>query len=282
MHLSLSSAERFLAGFHDADPGVTSRVFADLPALMSGAAFASSYECLAGVVQPGPATVVDLACGDGFLLSLLAARQPGELTLTGVDISRGELDAARRRLGPGPVLHQARAQALPLPDACADYVLCHMALMLMDDAPRALAEARRVLRPGGVFAAVVGASAAASSPRDVFISLLRQYRRLPEFESLRLGDRRIHTPERIAELFQPHFDPPVVEDIVLRQSCGPADCWAWFGSMYDLAWFGPQDRAEFERRFIETVRPLCDADGQLQHSVGLLRITAGVPAALPQ
>ena len=83
MQLPLSDSERFLSGFHDADPGVTSRAFADLPASMAGTAYASSYECLASVVPADARTVLDLACGDGFLLSLLAARRQAGLALVG-------------------------------------------------------------------------------------------------------------------------------------------------------------------------------------------------------
>jgi SAM-dependent methyltransferase len=273
MQLSLSASERFLADFHDADPGVTSRAFAGLPASMAGSAFASSYDCLASVVPQGAATVVDLACGDGYLLSLLAARRQAGLSLLGVDLSAGELDAARRRLGPAAALHQARAQALPLPDACADIVLCHMALMLMDDAPQVLVEVRRVLKPGGVFSALVGGDAA-SPAHHVFVSLLRQHRKLPRFESLRLGDRRLHSAEGIAELFQPEFGPPSTDDIVLQWRCGPSALWSWFSNMYDLGWLDAAGRVQVEQRFADAVAPLCDAEGQLEHRVMLRRITA--------
>lgn len=254
MQPDLSPSEQFLAGFHDADPGVTSRAFAGLAARMAGGDFASSYECLASVVPAGAArtAVVDLA---------------------GVDISSGELDAARRRLGAAAVLHQARAQSLPLPDACADAVLCHMALMLMDDAPRVLAEMRRILKPGGIFCAVVGGGAAASPAHEVFVCLLRQYRKLPEFESLRLGDRRLNTPEGIAELFQPSLGRPVVDEIVLQRRLGPAGLWDWFAAMYDLAWLNPADREEIGQRCARELAPLCDADGTVQHMVRLRRIT---------
>lgn len=275
MPLALSTSEQFLAGFHDANPGVTPRVFAGLPATMAGRTYPSCYDCLASVVPAGaaPTAVVDVACGDGFLLSLLAARKQVGLSLAGVDISSGELDAARRRLGAAAVLHQARAQALPLPDACADAVLCHMALMLMDDAPRVLAEVRRILGPQGIFCAVVGGGAAASPAHEVFVSLLRRYRKLPEFESLRLGDRRLNTPEGIAELFQPSLGRPVVADIVLQRRLGPAGLWDWFAGMYDLAWLNPADREEIGQRCARELAPLCDADGTVQHMVRLRRIT---------
>lgn len=272
--MTLSAAERFLAGFHDADPGATSRAFAQLPASMAGSQFASSYQCLASVVPAGAVRVLDLACGDGYLLALLAARgQPG-LSLAGVDLSAGELEAARRRLGSAATLHQARAQQLPLPDAAAGVVLCHMALMLMDDAAQVLAEVRRVLEPGGVFCAVVGGGTVESPPRDAFVSLLRRHRRLPQFESLRLGDRRLHSPEGTADLFAADFEPPATDAIELHWRCGPAGLWDWFGGMYDLGWLAPSDRACLEQAFLEALQPLCDADGQVDQRVMLRRITA--------
>lgn len=44
--------------------------------------------------------------------------------------------------------------------------------------------------------------------------------------------------------------------------------------MYDLGWLVAADRGEIERRFIEAVTPLCGADGQMDHSEQLRRITA--------
>ena len=276
MQLSPSDSERFLAGFHDADPGTTSRAFADLPASLAGTAFASSYECLASVVPADTHTVLDLACGDGFLLSLLAARRQAGLSLVGVDLSAGELAAARRRLGPAALLLHGPARQLPLADRAADVVLCHMALMLMDDAPQVLAEVRRVLTPGGVFSAVIGGGSGGSAApaHQIFISLLREYRKLPQFESLRLGDRRLQSPEGIAELFASDFEPPAIDAIVLQWRCRPAALWTWFDKMYDMAWVDAGDAMQIARRFAQAVEPLCDAGGQVGHSVTLRRITA--------
>ena len=244
---------------------------------MDGRSFASSYECLVGAVPHGARSVLDMACGDGYLLSLLAARRP-ELALVGVDFSVGELEAARRRLSGAAQLFQARAQQLPLPDASADVVLCHMALMLMDDAPGVLAQVRRVLRSGGIFCAVVGGGAIDSPPRDAFVGLLRQHRRLPQFESLRLGDRRLYSPEGVFDLFAPAFEAPVTQDILLEWRCSPAGLWDWFGGMYDLGWLAKTDAASVERLFLAAMEPLRDNDGQIGQRVMLRRITACVPA----
>lgn len=135
--------DRVLA-VHAARPGFTSRGFA-----RSG-----TYDRLAAAVPAG-ARVLDLACGDGVLLS----RIPGAI---GLDLSPDELALAR-----GPVV-RARAQALPFADGSFDVVTCHLALMLFDDLERVLQELERVLVPGGSVLAVIGGGPVADPIDDLF------------------------------------------------------------------------------------------------------------------
>lgn len=167
----LTPNEQFLVDFHDQRAGVTTQAYMPLRARKAGGEAASSYAFLADLVlQAGDAPVVlDMACGDGYLLQLLADARPGQVFGIGIDLSRGELAAARRRLGPGAALVRSRAQALPLPDAHVDLVLCHMALMLMDDLDRVLRETRRVLRRGGRFSFIVGARPPPSPALDLML-----------------------------------------------------------------------------------------------------------------
>ncbi|HYN93089.1 MAG TPA: class I SAM-dependent methyltransferase [Pilimelia sp.] len=108
-------------------------------------------------VRPGQ-RVVEIGSGTGNLL-LLAARRHPEAELIGLDpdpagLARTARKAARARLTVR--LERGFAGALPFPDASVDRVLS--AFMLHHLAPaekeRALAEVRRVLRPGGQFHAV--------------------------------------------------------------------------------------------------------------------------------
>lgn len=50
--------------------------------------------------MPKPLTVLDLACGDGALLQLLARREQQGLHRVGVDMSLHELERARANLPP--------------------------------------------------------------------------------------------------------------------------------------------------------------------------------------
>ena len=73
--MNLTRTETYLAAFHDANPGTTSRAFKALPVSRGGLAFASTYASLISMLPEGgsqPLTVLDLACGDDHLLSLLS------------------------------------------------------------------------------------------------------------------------------------------------------------------------------------------------------------------
>jgi ubiquinone/menaquinone biosynthesis C-methylase UbiE len=91
--------------------------------------------------------VLELGIGSGLNL---AHYGPAVREVIGVDPSAELLAVARRRAGTRPVtLIQCSAEALPLENASVDTIVTTWTLCTVPDAARALAEARRVLRPGG-------------------------------------------------------------------------------------------------------------------------------------
>ena len=108
--------------------------------------------------QPGD-TVLELAAGPGDT-GFLAARHLGEEgRLISSDFSPEMVEVARRRaaeLGLTNVEHRViDAEQIPLEDDSVDGVLCRFGFMLMPDPEAALAETRRVLRPGGHLALAI-------------------------------------------------------------------------------------------------------------------------------
>lgn len=95
-----------------------------------------------------PGDVIDVGSGDGVIAELLAARARSIVCL---DISERVVAAARSRLaGLGNVRTKiGDMHALPLADACADLVLLLNTLTYSEKPGKAVAEAARVLRPGG-------------------------------------------------------------------------------------------------------------------------------------
>src|SRR6266540_3031170 len=92
--------------------------------------------------------VLDVAVGTGRNLHYY----PEDVHLTGIDVSRAMLEIAGQRaeqLGRAVDLCVGDAQALDFPDESFDTVVCTLALCTIPDDRRAVAEARRVLRPDG-------------------------------------------------------------------------------------------------------------------------------------
>ncbi len=111
----------------------------------------ASHERLLACAAPRAGEVcLDLGAGPGFVSAMVA--EAGAFTvasdLTPAFLAKAAARArglAHGRLG----CVAADAEALPLPDACVDLVISHKALHHFADAPHVLAEAHRVLRPGG-------------------------------------------------------------------------------------------------------------------------------------
>lgn len=98
-----------------------------------------------------PGVVVDLGCGTAQLTVDLVTRFPAA-TVLGVDFSGPMLEAAHRRLGDAaPPLLRGNVYALPLADASVDLLVSTISYHWYVEPERALAEIRRVVRPGGRF-----------------------------------------------------------------------------------------------------------------------------------
>jgi SAM-dependent methyltransferase len=131
-----------VAAAYDTFMGRWTRLF--MPSLLREAAIA-----------PGQ-RVLDLATGTAESALMLAeAVEPGG-SVVGADISWPMLQAARHKLDGRPVrLMAANGQALACRAGAFDRVVCQLGLMFFPDPVAGVREAKRVLRPGGRFAALV-------------------------------------------------------------------------------------------------------------------------------
>ncbi|MCV7370681.1 SAM-dependent methyltransferase [Mycolicibacterium duvalii] len=103
--------------------------------------------CLALLGDVAGATILDAACGPGLYAEELARRHA---RVIGFDQSPRMVELARQRVPSGEFRVHDLADPLDwLGDHTVDAVLLALALEYVDDRVAALAELRRVLRPGG-------------------------------------------------------------------------------------------------------------------------------------
>jgi len=121
--------------------------------------FDDRYRAIASAIAaevPAGAKLLDVGCGPGEVLARLATIAPA-IEATGVDVDPAMIERAQRRadraLARGatgrPAFVVADAASLPFADASFDVVVSSFSVHHWPDRHAGLAEAMRVLRPGG-------------------------------------------------------------------------------------------------------------------------------------
>lgn len=144
-------------GFGPEDP--ISRDLYAVDEAPSAGALAASLGCgnptALAELSPGE-VVLDLGSGGGLDVLLSARRVAPGGTAYGLDMTPEMLELARRNQAQAGIdnaeFRLGTIEAVPLPDASVDVVISNCVVNLAPDKDRVLAEAFRVLRPGGRFA----------------------------------------------------------------------------------------------------------------------------------
>jgi ubiquinone/menaquinone biosynthesis C-methylase UbiE len=175
--------------------------------------------------------VVDIAVGSGALVpALREAAGPAGLVVT-LDRSLGML----KRSSPDVPRVQSDAARLPLAVASADVVVAAFVLFLLPDAARAVAEAARVLRPGGrLLAATWGAQTGTGA--DTVIREALDAAGAPAFPELPRSDHLTESPEAMAALLHDGFTDVVTTSRPLDVRFDPESALAMRTGCGALGW----------------------------------------------
>lgn len=138
---------KYLADFHRERAGIVEAVLS-----RSTSGDHTPYRWLGRAVGGTAGIVLDVACGSGPMSRVLAA--PDRMVI-GVDISVAELRLAAER-GPGPWV-RGDGLRLPFRDGSVDAVTSSLGLVVITPLESLIAEITRVLRPGGLLAAIAPA-----------------------------------------------------------------------------------------------------------------------------
>jgi SAM-dependent methyltransferase len=223
--------------------------------------------------QPGD-TVLELAAGPGGTGFATAAILGAQGRLISSDFSSKMVEVARRRataLGLVNVEHRVMdAEEMSLEDDAVDGVLCRFGFMLMPDPAAALAETRRVLRPGGRLALAVWSTAAENPWVALAGRILAERGLAPPPEPGAPGMFVLADEARLRQLLQgAGFDVERVERVPVRFEFDDVDDYVVrtkdLGGMFSKIWgdASDEDRAAIAARLAEDFAPFA-VDGGVQ------------------
>lgn len=205
--------------------------------------FAALYDRMAPVLEGGPVgerrrallaaaagTVLEIGAGTGQNLPFLPPAA-GPVVLAEPDPAmRRRLRRRLEREGRAGVrVEPWPAEAVALPDASVDTVVATLALCTVDDPARALAEVRRVLRPGGrlLFMEHVRAAGGRGRGQDLLAPLWRRFAggcRLNRdtLASIRAAGLAVEELRTVDEGPEPWIARPVLLGRAVRPAAAPA------------------------------------------------------------
>jgi SAM-dependent methyltransferase len=252
-----ADAARYLEEWHANHTGATSQVLGGL----LGADGQSSYTRVAQFAAPGD-RVLDLACGDGFLLQKVLDRGA---TAVGCDRSTAELGMARHQVDQAPVV-RGDAARLPLRDSAFDKVLCHFALMLLQPLELVAGEVARVLRLGGMLVAALpgpspqGEMNAWTALRSAVALAIRG----SSFDPPPLQDERALEPEALGSILRgAGFDAIEHQPVEFRRMVPVGEARLSLTLTYLPDLLAIADRARFDTYLTEGLFGMADDDGNV-------------------
>jgi len=224
--------------------------------------------------------VLDVACGAGAVTARICQRVRGG-EIMAVDISPRFLDLTRQRLGDRVHLIRAPAEALVFADGTFDVVTMGDALVYLGDPRRGLAEARRVLRPGGRFGLSTVARGLATPAQELYFDLLRDLAlRHPVSVPRPPGDRSRFGDEDVLVRLLRHAG---FTDVALETTVSGGrtqDAQAWNQLMMGagplphalISVLGPERRQSFEADLDRAMRVLGDNEAYRYHHAYTLAV----------
>jgi SAM-dependent methyltransferase len=215
----------------------------------------NSYEVLVSVLNKKPSKdlhVLDLGCGDGYLIQYLLPKLGPKGKITGVDMVPSEIERAKAVYTDKRVqFHVARAQELPVPNTSVDVVLCHLTLMLMRPIEPVVRKLLQILKLGGEIAGIVPMPRRYGTTAYELGELVGAFidQKHPGMrKSFQAGDPRFETEEGIQAILKGFRDDLWVQDFDILIPLDPEAIWNFHRDMYVIGALSPQTRLELKEK----------------------------------
>jgi SAM-dependent methyltransferase len=250
----IDELREFLVEFHTRYPGATAEALKNV----RDAAGRTTYEAFVDTVVQNAspdARILELGCGDGIVLAMLAERLPNA-ELTGVDAVSPDIEIARRRV-PSATLLAGDFTTLPFPVASYQCIIAHLVLMLSGPLEPVLEQVERALTPGGAFLFVADDVAVCGTRYSELIGVGLAAAGV-ESATRRFADvvdKRLYDEAELRELLLSHrLSLETVYRYEVNGALSPDAAWELFSRMYPIGTLAPELNAKARRAIEDDVR----------------------------
>lgn len=255
----------YLKEAHKEAPGMTPDSFDNF----KNAEGMNSYQVLTNllVLLPRKLNVLDLACGDANLSTYMDRLPNKELNILGVDMSVHELALAEKRTFKSRFrIKNEMAGKISEPDGSFDAILCHMAFMLMNPIEPVANEIYRLLKPGGIFAAVVGSIPNSIDPLSIFRKTFRAFvtEKFPKYAPPITGDSRVYNDEKIHEIFPTgQFEQVHLQRFMTSAEITLDQYWPTYKDYYFVSALPEKEKEELKNRLEAEAKKSLNKHGKI-------------------
>ena len=269
---------RHLIESHKIAPGMTPRAFASHQTHEG----INSYELLArsvDLMNERNVTLIDLACGNGYLIQYLLPKLGNKAHILGIDISNVELEAAKATYkDPRVIFHCSKAQSLPIENNSVDLILCHMAFMLMVPIEPVISEISRVLKSQGRFSAIIRGPDMHGLFGDIQ-QLVFQFidTRYPKVREVKSGDQRVFSQEGLKQLFKPKLGFKKIEEhfkFELQINTTPEDVWdSLMKDMYFTGMLPEKEKNQLKEKLVSFLKNKTNSSEKISFGFPMQKFT---------
>lgn len=146
--------QQLLLQYHKQHTGITYELFKEFKSKEGY----NSYELISNEIKITKAEKVellDIACGNG-IISQYCLKKSSNIKYIGIDISKHQIELAKTMHEGNNIEFRVEDSGdMSFRDSKFDYVVCHLALMLLNPVQKTLHQIERVLKTNGYFLAIV-------------------------------------------------------------------------------------------------------------------------------
>ena len=145
----------FLLNYHKLNTGSTYEIFKNFKS-QSGY---NSYELISNeieVTKTKRVEILDIACGNGIISQYCLEKNLSNIKYIGIDISKHQIELARTKYCKENIEFKIEDSGdMSFNNSQFDYVVCHLAFMLLNPVDKTISQIERVLKANGFFIAIV-------------------------------------------------------------------------------------------------------------------------------